>query len=65
MPATVTSSLGMRGSSSCPIGPARSEDLARLEPAGVDEVRFSNQAAGDLDGEVRLLEELRAASAGG
>jgi pyruvate formate-lyase activating enzyme-like uncharacterized protein len=47
------------------MGPARSEDLARLEPAGVDEVRFSNQAAGDLDGEVRLLEELRAASAGG
>jgi hypothetical protein len=41
------------------------ERLGQLEPARVDEVLFSNQAAGDLDGEVRLLEELRAASAGG
>ena len=41
------------------------EDLARLEPAGVDEVFFSNQAATDLDTEVRLLEELRAAAAAG
>ena len=38
------------------------EDLARLEPAGVDEVFFSKRAASDLDTEVRLLEELRAAA---
>jgi hypothetical protein len=30
----------------------------------VDEVFFSNQAPKDLDTEVRLLEELRAAAAG-
>jgi probable F420-dependent oxidoreductase len=41
------------------------EDLARLEPAAVDEVFFSNRAADDLDTEVRLLEELRAAVGGG
>ncbi len=39
------------------------EDLARLEPAAVDEVFFSNREADDLDTEVRLLEELRAAVA--
>jgi probable F420-dependent oxidoreductase len=41
------------------------EDLARLEPAGVDEVFFSNQAASDLDTELGLLGEVRAAVAAG
>jgi probable F420-dependent oxidoreductase len=39
------------------------EDLARLEPAGVDEVLFSSIAARDLETEVGLLAELRAAVA--
>jgi probable F420-dependent oxidoreductase len=38
------------------------QDLDRLEPVGVDHVLFSNQAAGDLDEEVRLLERLRDAA---
>ena len=39
------------------------EDVARLEPAGVDQVLFSNRAARDLETEVGLLGELRAAVA--
>ena len=39
------------------------EDLARLEPAGVDEVLFSSIAASDLETEVGLLAELRVAVA--
>ena len=39
------------------------EDLARLEPAGVDEVLFSSIAARDLETEVGLLAELRVAVA--
>jgi len=39
------------------------EDLARLEPAGVDEVLFSSIAARDLATEVGLLAELQAAVA--
>jgi alkanesulfonate monooxygenase SsuD/methylene tetrahydromethanopterin reductase-like flavin-dependent oxidoreductase (luciferase family) len=39
------------------------EDLARLEPAGVDEVLSSSIAARDLETEVGLLAELRAAVA--
>ncbi|WP_181782075.1 TIGR03619 family F420-dependent LLM class oxidoreductase [Pseudonocardia pini] len=35
------------------------DDLARLEGTGVDQVLFSNAAAGDLDDEVKLLEQLR------
>jgi alkanesulfonate monooxygenase SsuD/methylene tetrahydromethanopterin reductase-like flavin-dependent oxidoreductase (luciferase family) len=37
------------------------EDVARLEPAGVDQVLFSNRGARDLETEVGLLGELRAA----
>jgi hypothetical protein len=39
------------------------EDLARLEPAGVDEVLFSSIRARDLETEVGLLAELQAAAA--
>lgn len=39
------------------------EDMARLEPAGVDQVMISNMAPHDLDIEVGLMEELRAAAA--
>jgi probable F420-dependent oxidoreductase len=35
------------------------DDLARLEGTGVDQVLFANAAAGDLDDEVKLLEQLR------
>ena len=41
------------------------EDLARLEPAGVDEVFFSNRAADDLDTELGLLGEVQTAVAAG
>jgi alkanesulfonate monooxygenase SsuD/methylene tetrahydromethanopterin reductase-like flavin-dependent oxidoreductase (luciferase family) len=37
------------------------EDVARLEPAGVGHVLFSNRDARDLEAEVGLLGELRAA----
>jgi hypothetical protein len=37
--------------------------MARLEPAGVDQVMISNMAPHDLDIEVGLMEELRAAGA--
>jgi len=39
------------------------EDMARLEPAGVDQVMISNMAPHDLDVEVGLMEELKAAAA--
>jgi len=39
------------------------EDVAGLEPAGVDQVLFSNIAPRDLETEVDLLAELRAAVA--
>jgi alkanesulfonate monooxygenase SsuD/methylene tetrahydromethanopterin reductase-like flavin-dependent oxidoreductase (luciferase family) len=38
------------------------DDLARLEGTGVDQVLFANAAAGDLDDEVKLLEQLRIAA---
>ena len=37
--------------------------MARLEPAGVDQVMISNMAQHDLDIEVGLMEELKAAAA--
>jgi hypothetical protein len=39
------------------------EDVASLEPAGVDQVLFSSIAASDLETEVGLLGELQAAVA--
>jgi alkanesulfonate monooxygenase SsuD/methylene tetrahydromethanopterin reductase-like flavin-dependent oxidoreductase (luciferase family) len=39
------------------------EDVARLEPAGLDQVLFSSIAARDLETEVRLLAQLQAAVA--
>ena len=39
------------------------EDMARLEPAGVDQVMISNMAPHDLEVEVGLMEELKAAAA--
>jgi alkanesulfonate monooxygenase SsuD/methylene tetrahydromethanopterin reductase-like flavin-dependent oxidoreductase (luciferase family) len=39
------------------------QDVARLEPAGVDQVLFSSIAARDLETEVGLLAELQAAVA--
>ena len=39
------------------------EDLARLEPAGVDEVLFSSIRARDTETEVGLLAELQSATA--
>ncbi len=37
------------------------DDVARLDGLGVDHVLFANRAAGDLDDEVKLLEQLRIA----
>jgi probable F420-dependent oxidoreductase len=37
------------------------DDVARLEPAGVDQVLLANQAQNDLETEVALLEEIQAA----
>ena len=39
------------------------EDMARLEPAGVDQVMISNMAPHDLEVEVGLMEELKTAAA--
>ena len=36
--------------------------MARLEPAGVDQVMISNRAPHDLEVEVGLMEELKAAA---
>jgi probable F420-dependent oxidoreductase len=38
------------------------EDLGRLEGIGVDHVLFANLTPGDIDEEIRLLEELQAAA---
>ena len=38
-------------------------DMARLEPVGVDQVIIANLAPHDLDVEVGLMEELKAAAA--
>jgi len=39
------------------------EDMARLEPAGIDQVMISNMAPHDLEVEVGLMEELKTAAA--